>query len=69
MEAEFQEAKKTQTYGITPHDKLDVQFRVCDLSSLKATMDFINWFKSTEQKIHVLICNACTYSLQEGKLG
>ena len=68
MEAEFAEAKESgQTYGLVDRPKLDVQYRVCDLSSLKSVMQFIEWFKSTGLNIHALICNAATYSLQEGK--
>lgn len=68
MEAEYEEKKKNEVYGITVKEKLDVQYRVCDLTSLKSVMQFIEWFKSTGLICDVLICNACTYSLKEGTL-
>ena len=68
METEYEERKrKGDLYGIVEKEKLDVQFRVCDLTSLKSVMQFIDWFKSTGLVCDVLICNACTYSLKEGK--
>lgn len=65
IEADYEEKKKTDTYGIVDHEKLDVQYHVCDLSSLKSVMQFVEWFKSTGLVCNVLICNASTYSLHE----
>ncbi|KAL4233139.1 hypothetical protein ACF0H5_007824 [Mactra antiquata] len=65
IEAEYVERKKEGPYGIAQRDKLDIQYHVCDLTSLKSVMAFIKWFKDSGLVCNVLICNACTYSLQE----
>ncbi|XP_045195322.1 WW domain-containing oxidoreductase-like [Mercenaria mercenaria] len=66
MEAEYEEKKsKGDVYGIVEKEKLDVQYHLCDMTSLKSVMQFIEWFKSTGLVCDVLICNACTYSLKE----
>ena len=67
MTAEYEERKKNEdTYDILVKDKLDLQYQVCDLTSLKSVMQFWEWFKSTGLVCNVLICNACAYSLKEG---
>ncbi|XP_071113279.1 polyprenol dehydrogenase-like [Haliotis cracherodii] len=44
--------------GHINEDKLPVEFMKLDLASLKSTMDFIEAFKSSGRKLHVLLCNA-----------
>ncbi|KAH3747905.1 WW domain-containing oxidoreductase-like [Dreissena polymorpha] len=66
IKADYEERKKgDNTYNIIVREEMDLQYHVCDLASLKSTMQFIDWFKSTGLVCHVLICNACTYSLHE----
>ena len=67
MSEDYSEEKAKGTYGIVDEVKLDVEYKVCDLSSLKSTMKFIEWFKSTGRQVNILICNACTYALSEGE--
>ena len=66
MAEEYSEEKAKGTYGIIDEVKLDVEYHVCDLSSLKSVMQFIEWYKSTGRQVNILICNACTYTLSEG---
>ena len=67
MKADYEERKQEEDcYDIIVKDTLDVQYQVCDLTSLKSTKKFIDWFKSTGLTLNVFVCNACTYSLQEG---
>ncbi|WAR09388.1 WWOX-like protein [Mya arenaria] len=48
MKADYEERKKGgDCYDIVVRDELDVQYHICDLTSLKSTMQFISWFKST----------------------
>ena len=68
MADDYREEKAKGTYGIIDDASLNVQYKVCDLSSLKSVMKFVEWYKSTGQQVNILICNACTYALREGKL-
>lgn len=65
MTQEYSEEKARGTYGIIDEAKLDVEYHVCDLSSLKSIMKFVEWYKSTGRQVNILICNACTYTLGE----
>ena len=67
MSQEYSEEKLRGTYGIINESKLDVEYHVCDLSSLKSVMKFVEWYKSTGRQVNILICNACTYTLSEGE--
>ena len=67
MTQEYSEEKARGTYGIIDEAKLDVEYHVCDLSSLKSIMKFVEWYKSTGRQVNILICNACTYTLGEGE--
>ena len=67
MTQEYSEEKARGTYGIIDEAKLDVEYHVCDLSSLKSVVKFAEWYKSTGRQVNILICNACTYTLGEGE--
>ncbi|XP_041354315.1 WW domain-containing oxidoreductase-like [Gigantopelta aegis] len=58
MNKEFREAKERGEKNIIQDDKLNVEFMLLDLASLKSTMNFIAMFKSSGRKLHVLLCNA-----------
>lgn len=58
MNAEFQEEKTTFADNIITDDTLSVEFMKLDLASLKSTMEFVEEFKTSGRKLHVLICNA-----------
>ncbi|KAK3588478.1 hypothetical protein CHS0354_012886, partial [Potamilus streckersoni] len=68
MEEEFQEAKaKKKMSDVLPAvEKLDIEYMICDLASLKSVMTFIEKFKASKRDLHVLICNASTYAIHEG---
>lgn len=65
IKAEFDDAVEKNSPFVVVRDEPDIQYRVCDLSSLQSVKSFIDWFKSTGLSINVLICNAGTYSLKE----
>jgi len=67
MNEEFEEEKRSETPNIIADDRLNVEFMKLDLASIKSTMSFINEFKASGKKLHVLICNAGIYMHQEGK--
>ena len=67
MTEDYREEKAKGTYGIIDETSLNVEYHVCDLTSLQSTMKFIDWFKSSGQEVNILICNACTYALSEGR--
>ncbi|XP_067674580.1 retinol dehydrogenase 12-like [Haliotis asinina] len=60
MNDEYHEDKKNGKLkeGHINEDKLPVDFMLLDLASLKSTMEFIEAFKSSGRKLHVLLCNA-----------
>ncbi|XP_021344968.1 dehydrogenase/reductase SDR family member on chromosome X-like, partial [Mizuhopecten yessoensis] len=58
MNEEFQQEKENSTQNIISDDRLSLEFGKLDLASLKSTMDFVEEFKASERKLHVLICNA-----------
>lgn len=66
MNAEFQEEKTTFADNIITDDTLSVEFMKLDLASLKSTMEFVEEFKTSGRKLHVLICNAGVMMADEG---
>ncbi|XP_069135714.1 polyprenol dehydrogenase-like isoform X1 [Argopecten irradians] len=58
MNEEFQQEKEQGTQNIISDDRLRLEFAKLDLASLKSTMDFVEGFKASSRKLHVLICNA-----------
>ncbi|XP_060082482.1 dehydrogenase/reductase SDR family member on chromosome X-like [Ylistrum balloti] len=58
MNEEFQEEKANLTQNIISDDRLSLEFGKLDLASLKSTMEFVENFKASGRKLHVLICNA-----------
>ena len=68
MNTEFSAEKGLHTPNIITDDHLDVSFMQLDLASLKSTTKFIDEFKATGKKLHVLICNAGIYMTTEGCL-
>lgn len=58
MQQEFQCAKKDGKLGNITRDKLNVEYMIVDLASLKSTMAFIEKFIASGKLLHVLICNA-----------
>ncbi|XP_060079868.1 dehydrogenase/reductase SDR family member on chromosome X-like [Ylistrum balloti] len=58
MNREFLEEKQKGTLGLAQYDELSVEFMKLDCASLKSVREFIDEFKATGRKLHVLICNA-----------
>ncbi|XP_033740356.1 dehydrogenase/reductase SDR family member on chromosome X-like [Pecten maximus] len=58
MNTEFNEEKEKGTKSIVDLKKLNVTFMRLDNASLKSVMTFVDHFKATGLKLHVLICNA-----------
>ncbi|XP_067674392.1 dehydrogenase/reductase SDR family member on chromosome X-like [Haliotis asinina] len=68
MNEEFNASKETGTLpeGISQTGSLGVEFMELDLASLKSTMAFIEAFKASGRKLHVLLCNAGVAMLPRG---
>ncbi|XP_021355392.1 retinol dehydrogenase 14-like [Mizuhopecten yessoensis] len=59
MNLEYDEERtKGSLGGLEGNTQLNVFFMKLDCSSLKSTMEFVDEFKKTGLKLHVLICNA-----------
>ncbi|XP_046550353.1 retinol dehydrogenase 14-like isoform X2 [Haliotis rubra] len=68
MNEEFRASKEAGTLpeGISQTGSLAVDFMELDLASLKSTMAFIEAFKASGRKLHVLLCNAGVAMLPRG---
>ena len=58
MKAEFTEEKSKGTKGIITEGDINLEFMQLDLASFSSVMAFIEAFKASGKKLHVLLCNA-----------
>lgn len=58
MKTEFAEEKRKGTKDIITEGDINVEFMPLDLASLSSVMAFIEEYKASGRKLHVLICNA-----------
>ncbi|KAK3082857.1 hypothetical protein FSP39_007233 [Pinctada imbricata] len=58
MRTDFAEEKSKGTKGVITEGEIIVEFMQLDLASLSSVMAFIEAFKASGKKLHVLLCNA-----------
>ncbi|KAK3098092.1 hypothetical protein FSP39_016031 [Pinctada imbricata] len=62
MNGEFQDEKAAGAKNIISDERLSLEFMKVDLSSLESTKAFIDAFKASGRKLHLLVCNAAIHS-------
>lgn len=63
----MKEEMKT-AHGLEPVEQLKVSFMPLDLSSFQSTVEFVEMYKRSGRKLHVLILNAGVAMLPFGKV-
>ena len=60
MNLEYEEHKKEWQgkHDLTEYETLAVEYLPLDLSSFKSTQEFVETFKKSGRKVHILVCNA-----------
>lgn len=58
MNKEYKEVKEKGSDGIVDLEELHLEYMHLDLASFQSTKDFVEAFKKTGRKLHVLVCNA-----------
>jgi len=60
MNSEYRELRDDlhTKHSIPVQDTLDLEFMPLDLSSFQSTVTFVELYKNSGRKLHVLVCNA-----------
>lgn len=58
MDKEYKELLEKGTEGLTKLEELRVEYMHLDLASFQSTKEFVEEFKKSGRKLHVLVCNA-----------
>ena len=66
MDKDYKELKQSGTHGLVDLEELRLEYMHLDLSSFKATKEFVDNFKKSGRQLHVLVCNA---GVSKGKYG
>ena len=58
MDKEYKELLEKGTEGLAKLEELRVEYMHLDLASFQSTKEFVEEFKKSGRKLHVLVCNA-----------